>query len=197
MRSLLRAWFGKMPGHIVDRIILMDGGGHSDRQDFFTWLSESHPLAALGTEVLWEKFRDEFPSHVVADPAAGPLLQRLSESGLQLGLLTNGRTSLQLAKLEATGLAGHFTGERIITSQVAGAEKPDLRAFQALTAAISCSPERTLYIGDHPEFDIKGAKEAGFLTCWLRRRRGDEKCAEADLVVDSLAEITPYLFPIP
>lgn len=192
VRSLMRAWLGEVAPVTMDEILLRDGRGHTMRGPFFAWLEETFPQLGNGR---WQQFRAELSTHVVADPAAGPLLKRLVSSGLTLGLLTNGGMEHQMTKLQATGLAGFFPPERVLVSEGIGWEKPHPKAFAVLAAAFHVPPERVLFIGDHPATDIAGARNAGLRTCWLRRRDPGGMCAEAELVVDSLGEIIPLLFP--
>lgn len=192
VRSLLRTWLGKVSPETMCGILRLDGRGHAPRGPFFAWLQNAFP--GLGGD-LWTRFRAEIPAHIEVDPAARQLLERLAASGLSLGLLTNGGTVHQTGKLQATGLAGFFPPERILISAAMGVEKPDPMAFAALAAALGERPARILFIGDHPETDIAGAKNAGLTTCWLRRRDAGGMCGEADLVIDSLAEIIPLFSP--
>jgi putative hydrolase of the HAD superfamily len=191
VRSLMLAWLGELAPSTMGEILLRDGCGHTPRDPFFAWLEETFPQLGKGR---WQQFRAELSTHVVADPAARPLLELLIASGLTLGLLTNGGTVHQMTKLQATGLAGFFPLEQILVSESIGWEKPHPMAFTALAAACGVPPQRILFIGDHPTMDIAGAKNSGLQTCWLRRRDPAGICAEADLVVDSLTEIIPLLF---
>jgi putative hydrolase of the HAD superfamily len=190
VRALLREWLGDVSPVEIQEILRRDGRGHAPREPFFAWLAATWP--ELG-ENPWQRFREELPRHVMPDPAARPLLERITAAGFDTALLTNGGVVFQTAKLQATGLTGFFPPERTLISEAIDAEKPDPKAFAALTAALDLPPERILFIGDHAETDIAGAKNAGLRTCWLRRRDPGGMCDAADLVVDSLAEIIPLL----
>lgn len=192
VRSVLREWLGEVSPATMREVLRRDGRGHAPRAPFFAWLEESFP--ELGGD-LWRRFRAELPNHVVVDPAAEPLLKKITDSGLKLALLTNGGVVHQLAKLDTAGLAGFFPPERTLVSESIGWEKPDPSAFAALASALELPPKRILFIGDHPVTDIVGAKNAGLRTCWLRRRDPRGILEQADLVVDSLGEIIPLLFP--
>lgn len=192
VRSLLRTWLGEVSPGRMREILHRDGGGHTPRGQFFAWLEENFPESGRN---LWQRFRREFPDHVVADPAAQPLLEKITAAGLTLGLLTNGGTIHQMAKLQATGLSEFFPVERTLVSEDIGSEKPASSAFSALATSLVLPPEHILFIGDHADNDIAGARNAGLRTCWLRRRVPGGISDEADLVVDSLEEIIPLLFP--
>ncbi|GAA5130938.1 HAD family hydrolase [Luteolibacter yonseiensis] len=186
VRSLLGSWLGPVPSGTMEEILWRDAGGHSPRELFFDWLGKTFP--GLGDD-LWRRFREEISAHVMVDPAARGLLEQIASSGLSLGLLSNGGTVHQLAKLQATGLAGYFLPERVLISEALGMDKPDPGAFVALTGVLGLPPEHILFIGDDPVFDVAGAKCAGLKTCWLRRRNGSGNCGDADLAIDSLFEL--------
>ena len=159
----------------------------------FTPGSGCQTLGCSGAE-LWARFRVELPQWLVPDPAAAPLLTQLADAGLRTGVLTDGHSVGQRAKLQALGLAPRFAPERVLVTSELAAEKPDARAFGALVAALGVPAARILFVGDHPEKDIAGAKHSGLKACWLRRRPGCG-CVSADLVIDSLGDLFPQLWP--
>ena len=166
---LLKAWLGELAPEERREILRRDGRGHAPRLDFFTWMSCQWPALGSGEE-LWGKFREEIAAHILADPEALPLLKQIHRAGWTCGILTNGAVALQTAKLRATGLLDCFPPKQVLISGAISADKPSPLAFAALTAALALPPERILFVGDHAEKDIWGAKMAGMRTCWLRRR---------------------------
>lgn len=191
---LLKTWLGELAPEDSREILRRDGRGHASRLEFFTWMSGQWPELGPGEE-LWGKFREELPAHILVDPEALPLLNQIHRAGWPCGILTNGTVPLQAAKLQATGLLECFPPKQVLISGAIGADKPSPLAFAALTTVLALPPERILFVGDHAEKDIRGAKMAGMRTCWLRRRDPGGICLEADLVIDSLAELGPLLFP--
>jgi 5'-nucleotidase len=85
---------------------------------------------------------------------------------VKLGIITNGFTQLMQARLERTGLAGHF--DLLVISEQAGMAKPQKGIFDHALAMIG-NPARhkVLMVGDNPESDILGGINAGIDTCWL------------------------------
>jgi len=78
------------------------------------------------------------------------------------GILTNGFTGLQRAKLERYNFAAHV--DFTIVSEEAGYHKPDQRIFlEALKKANNALPEQTLFVGDNLLTDIAGALAAGIV----------------------------------
>lgn len=97
---------------------------------------------------LWE----HVPSDVV------PALERLSELGLQLVVVSNANGVLEVM-LDRVGLARHF--DVICDSYVFGIEKPDPRYFRMALERCGGSAESTLHVGDLYHVDVVGARQAG------------------------------------
>ncbi len=84
----------------------------------------------------------------------------------KLGIITNGFTLLQQARLEKTGLKDYF--QLIVVSEEVGVAKPHPAIFDyALTNMGNPEPSRVLMVGDNPDSDILGGLNAGLDTCWL------------------------------
>ncbi len=76
-----------------------------------------------------------------------------------LSIITNGFDDVQHLKLRHAGLSEYFAS--VITSDGAGAKKPDASIFRHSLEAVNAMPERSLMVGDHLEIDIVGARSAG------------------------------------
>ncbi|HXG41626.1 MAG TPA: HAD family hydrolase [Dehalococcoidia bacterium] len=109
----------------------------------------------------------------------------------RLALLSNADDDFLLAALERNGL--HF--DVIVTSERAGALKPDPRIFRALLDRLGLPPAAVLYVGDNPLPDVLGARRAGLRVAWLDRegRRRPRGVPAPDLKVRSLRELLPAL----
>ncbi|UDQ79679.1 pyrimidine 5'-nucleotidase [Erwinia rhapontici] len=85
---------------------------------------------------------------------------------VKIGIITNGFTALQQARLERTGFLGVF--DLLVISEQVGYAKPHPAIFDyALTRMGNPSRERVLMVGDNPDSDILGGINAGLATCWL------------------------------
>jgi putative hydrolase of the HAD superfamily len=100
-------------------------------------------------------------------PDAEPMLRRLRQAGITLGLISNFEAWLEQL-LEHTGLAGYFDVRAI--SGVEGVEKPDLRIFQLALERAGVAPARAAYVGDSPEFDVEPAEAVGMRGVLIDRR---------------------------
>lgn len=98
------------------------------------------------------------PRKKVLMPGAIDLLEQLRGSA-NLHIITNGFQETQSTKLSSSGLVGYF--DRIITSEQAGARKPDNRIFRYALQKAKAGVEESVMIGDDVVADIQGARNAG------------------------------------
>lgn len=99
------------------------------------------------------------------------ILNFCKEEGIQMAVLTNGRSTGQRKKAEYLNLMQWFDDDRIFVSEEIGFQKPDVRAFKTIEADLHFRPEDTWYVGDTYESDIVGASRAGWHTIWFNHRR--------------------------
>jgi putative hydrolase of the HAD superfamily len=104
-----------------------------------------------------------------AYPDARPALEVAKGNGL-VGVLTNGSTGQQNAKLEAIGLAEYV--DVVCTTESLGISKPDPKAFHLTCEALGVEPAEALMIGDNLAVDVEGALAAGLAARHLDRAAG-------------------------
>jgi len=113
-------------------------------------------------EELSEMIGDDYlaisPLKVSLFPNAFETLQYL-QNKYTLHLITNGFSEVQYIKLKASGLEKYFI--EVITSEDAGVKKPDVRIFEYSLQKSGAKADESLMIGDDPDVDILGAKNAG------------------------------------
>lgn len=103
----------------------------------------------------------------VSDPIHGAqdLLDQL-HGKIKCGIITNGFTSLQEARLQRTGFKKYF--DVLVISEQVGVTKPHRDIFDyALLQMGGPDREKILMVGDTYETDILGGINAGFDTCWI------------------------------
>ncbi|QNE19149.1 HAD family hydrolase [Kribbella qitaiheensis] len=101
---------------------------------------------------------------------ARPALEVARSNGWRIGVLTNGSTVQQNAKLEQIGLADLV--DVVCTSQSLGYSKPAVEAYQLICEALGVEPAETLMIGDNLDLDVLGARAAGLTAEHLDRAAG-------------------------
>ncbi|MCB1755194.1 MAG: HAD family hydrolase [Gammaproteobacteria bacterium] len=114
-------------------------------------------------------------------------LERLSRR-YRLAALTNGN-----ADLHQIGIAGLFS--QIHTASLECPAKPEAHMFRITCEAFAIEPHQLLHVGDNPETDIEGARNAGAVTVWINRNAMDwpETLQPADYEVRDLNELIELL----
>ena len=84
-----------------------------------------------------------------------------------IGLITNGPAEVQREKIGLLDLWPHI--DFAVISGEVGVEKPDPAIFWRALEAGKAVPEDAIYIGDSPEHDMDGARNAGIPRIWMNR----------------------------
>jgi putative hydrolase of the HAD superfamily len=103
---------------------------------------------------------------------ARPALELARGNELRIGVLTNGSTLQQNAKLAAIGLTDLV--ELVRTPENLGVGKPAAEAFRTTCAELGADPARTLMVGDNLEVDVVAARVAGLSALHLDRPAGHD-----------------------
>lgn len=77
-----------------------------------------------------------------------------------MGLITNGLEKFQSRSIEGLGLRDHF--DAVLISEAEHIKKPQPEIFHRALSRLGVTGKTSVYIGDNPEADILGAKNAGF-----------------------------------
>tara|TARA_B100001750_G_C15399727_1_gene541979 strand:- start:191 stop:874 length:684 start_codon:yes stop_codon:yes gene_type:complete len=91
-----------------------------------------------------------------------PLALEALSRRFKLLAVTNGT-----ANLTKIGIRHLF--HSVILAGDVGAAKPSKSIFDAALDSAGLLPREMLHVGDHPEFDVNGAKNAGLRTAWVNR----------------------------
>jgi putative hydrolase of the HAD superfamily len=100
-------------------------------------------------------------------PDVIPTVDRLRDAGISLGVISNFEEWLDRL-LETLGVTDYFP-VRVI-SGVEGVEKPDPEIFRIALDRAGVTAEESVYVGDHPFFDIEAAEEVGMVAVLIDRR---------------------------
>jgi putative hydrolase of the HAD superfamily len=77
----------------------------------------------------------------------------------QLHIITNGFDETQSKKMESSNIATYF--QQVVTSESMGYRKPDSRIFAYALEAAGAESFDSLMVGDNPDTDVAGARNAG------------------------------------
>ena len=141
---------------------------HRDRSHDLTFLRHT-VLTELASSAGYETFAvdeafavfDEVRNSVEMFPEARPALVALRRRYTLISV-TNGNASL-----EKIGIDDLFDGH--VNAAMAGAAKPARPIFDAAVQVGKAAAHETLHVGDHPLYDVHGAREAGLKTVWVNR----------------------------
>ena len=98
------------------------------------------------------------------------ILELAKKNNVKLGVITNGPSEHQWAKIDALGVEKLIPRENIIVSGDLGIiNKPDVRIFDDMQEKLQLDTESLYYIGDSFENDIVGANNAGWKSIWINR----------------------------
>ena len=86
-----------------------------------------------------------------------------------IGIVTNGPTEVQHAKLELLGIDRLV--DFVLVSEEFGVAKPEPAIFCEALRLAGVQPEEAIFVGDSVEFDMAGAQAAGIPTIWLNRQK--------------------------
>ncbi len=152
---------------------VLDCGGYLDRRVLLRAARDRYGLSER-LEALLEDYRETVTALVRCPPAHLDALRAARAAGWTLGIVSNGATDQQSAKIEDTGLADLVDGW--IISEEADCAKPDPRIFTL--AAFRCGIDTATdwaaeawMVGDHAPADIAGATVAGLRSVWLSHGR--------------------------
>lgn len=86
---------------------------------------------------------------------------------IPLGIVTNGNSGQQRAKLQRTGILDRFA--IVVVSEDVGHAKPSAWIFQHACAGLGIDPMDCVFVGDDWEKDVQGARGAGLRPIWVNR----------------------------
>ncbi|MFC3478861.1 HAD family hydrolase [Halobacterium litoreum] len=128
------------------RAIQIQTGTHSAR----------HALA-LG-EAYWDAYVDEMELF----DGVIETLETLQDAGLDVAIVTNLTTRIQMKKIEHLGIEEHL--DLVLTSEETGREKPSSVMFTLPMAQLNVRPSEVAMVGDSVSADVEGGNALGLTT---------------------------------
>ncbi|MDR0921001.1 MAG: HAD family hydrolase [Lactobacillales bacterium] len=89
------------------------------------------------------------------------------QSGVKLGIISNGRIETQREKIKQLGLEAYISSERVVISEEVGRMKPDERIFEYVEERFELVPENTIYIGDSLKNDMRPTHARFWQSYWF------------------------------
>ncbi|MEX0788000.1 MAG: HAD family hydrolase [Anaerolineales bacterium] len=157
---------------------------------FDTWLQRRN-LPADWRRDLVNAYRTHRP-RIRLYPDARRALDRIGRS-YEMGLVTEGDSAAQRAKLTALGVESLFRAVVILGRDEPGNWKPSPEPFARCLEALGVPAREAVYVGDNPRKDFRGARQIGMRTVRVRRPGGVyadlEPASDADAADVELADL--------
>ncbi|MBK0330760.1 HAD family hydrolase [Brachybacterium sp. MASK1Z-5] len=154
----------------LDWLLAADAHGYAPRRVLADGLRERLRLTTDPEELVSQLRRGHLP---YIEPYSGVVeeLQSLRGAGIPIVVVTNGRSEQQSRKLELTGIGDLV--DHVVISESVGVKKPSAGIFHAALERLGsyAEPGAVWMVGDHPDADIAGGRNAGFSTGWVRHGR--------------------------
>jgi putative hydrolase of the HAD superfamily len=170
----------------IERFVQLDCHGHVWKDRVYQTLVTEFEIAGLSWQNLLDDYETRFMLHCVPFPHMKEMLTLLKQQGYPLAIVTNGLGLFQTRSIEGLGIQAYF--DTILISEIEQIRKPQAEIFERAVQRLGVLAEEAVYVGDHPEVDIMGAKHAGLRTIWKRNSTWSGS-QDADAVIDDLNEI--------
>ncbi len=167
----------------------------------FNALLELLKHTAIDIPEILEVYRNHRPDIALSEDAIRTLTF-LKDSGVNLALITDGRTRSQRLKFDSLGLAHFFPPEAVTISGELGADKLSPLPFRTLERLFPAASRR-IYIGDNPAKDFLQPRMRGWSTVMLANSSARNVHHQnllsvppenrPDMVVFSLTDILPII----
>jgi HAD superfamily hydrolase (TIGR01509 family) len=153
-------------------ITALDGGGYTEREEFFGGVVQRLGLSATVPDLV-DEWTHDFPARYRCDPGVREELLDARARGWSLGVVTNGDAQVQGRKITSAGLDELV--DAVCISGALGVRKPERRIFEVAAERAGATLDDGWMVGDNPEADIFGGRGAGLRTVWLSRGRTWER----------------------
>ena len=160
--------------------------------DFYVRMLEVWPGCFESVEAALEAHSLAIPDCVSVDARTEVMLRDLKVAGVPMGVVTNGPTEMQWAKVRNTGVA-ELVGA-VVVSEEFGVNKPDPAIFSHALSLIGANPSEALFVGDNTVADIGGASAVGMRTAWMSHGRSwTIESYSPDHVIENVWDVRPLL----
>jgi putative hydrolase of the HAD superfamily len=182
----LNKWVGHIPKEkYTTRFIELENRGYVWKDKVYQQLVDELDITGITWGGLLQDYISQFKNSCVPFPNLLSMLEELRSNNLILGMITNGHGDFQKWSIHSLGIGSYF--DKILISELEGIKKPDPQIFKRALEQLNVSSNESIFVGDHPENDVKAARNIGMKGIWKKDFQWDN--IEADFIVDDLAEI--------
>ncbi len=142
-------------------------------REFLQWYGYSGDRETMAV-CMGNDYKEALGRQIYLMPDALDVLKALTAKGYWIGIVTNGITAIQTARLAASPMRKYI--RKLYISEEMGCAKPDPAFFEAVFTDLQVSdPSQYLVIGDSLSSDIDGASAAGIDSVWFCPEGSDAK----------------------
>jgi FMN phosphatase YigB (HAD superfamily) len=168
--------------------------GNYDRMQWFDAILTNLHVNFKQVEV--EKYVNDFYSMIESpkyDPAVESVLVSIKKLNKKLGLLTDSdyKPGTKMKRISKLPFARLFDKIEVAGDTIPYKKRTE-SPFVIIAKDLGVAPDKTIYIGDRMDFDIKNSKKAGMkaaLITTYNDTRGLEDVVEPDWVVSNIREV--------
>jgi 2-haloalkanoic acid dehalogenase type II len=125
-------------------------------------------------------------------PDVNPVLSKLRERGLKMGIISTAYEQDINAITQKTGLQKELF-EVIVGADTLKKTKPDPEVFKYALTKLKVKPQETLFVGDEIDADYRGAENAGIHALLIQRTENKTSQTSDLSTIASLEEVFKYL----
>ena len=144
----------------AERFIQLEEHGRVWKDQVYQTLGQEFPQARDACDSLLRDYLCSFPKACRLRHGAADVLRNLRQNSFKRGIVTNGRSEMQLAVVRELKLKDLV--DTVVISERVGLRKPDPRIFCHALIQVSVEARSAVFVGDDIHADISGALSAGF-----------------------------------
>lgn len=175
----------------IERFIALDQKGMVWKDKVYEALVNEFNITDWSVEELLNVYVLTFCAFCKPRHGALAAIEEFRSNGFKIGLVSNGMSPFQERNFQALGFCKLF--DNVIVSEAVGLKKPNKEIFELGCSTLSADISSSVFIGDNPVADIKGAKNAGMITIYTPVDAGAATCTHADTTVTDLSALIGYV----
>ncbi|AIQ53396.1 HAD family hydrolase [Paenibacillus sp. FSL R7-0331] len=173
----------------VRRFIELDNHGYVWKDKVYQQLIDEFSIQDIEWTELLSDYLISFQRHCIGFPNMMTMLTQLKNNGVKLALISNGYGQFQYDNFKALGISHLF--DEVLISEWEGLRKPNPEIFIRALSKLGVRAEDALFVGDHPENDIRASRDVGIKAVWKRNKQFFLE-VNADAIINDLEELTQY-----